>query len=487
MLPLFKIDPTMVPIALTSPPLKEGRQQPGPFGMALPKISARLRHTLTRFLALSIVIALVYWALSSSPDGPVDRELMKRARPRSTSHAEATGTTESTRDGEAPPVLSGGAPTHQHVIEADDDTGRLTATTPDSETKPSTHADAALEEALENVIRLLPDELTTRGLLSPIPGSGTERLREQGLRARSYKLFFEAWETLHLVLPPSTTTAARPPAPAAAVRDDIIQYLRAHPDFAASLTGSLAETIRRYEGYRAFLQRLAGLLFPWTAPYFADHAGLHGHLRGGGRGLVVTGGDGQAPWMLTSVSALRRLGCTLPVEVLYLGERDLGEDWRAALEALPGVVTRDVSRMVADAGWEVAGWGAKPFAVLLSSFREVVLVDADALFFRDPRALFDEPSYVRAGALFFRDRVIMPESKKQWLKDVLPHPVSRKATQSRYWTGVSGHMQESGVVVVDKWRHFIALLMVTRMNGPDRDGKIKDQALTGVYDMVYGT
>jgi hypothetical protein len=47
-------------------------------------------------------------------------------------------------------------------------------------------------------------------------------------------------------------------------------------------------------------------------------------------------------------------------------------------------------------------------------------------------------------------------------------------------------MQESGVVVVDKWRHFIALLLVTRMNGPDRDGdKLKHK--TGVYDMVYGT
>jgi len=46
-------------------------------------------------------------------------------------------------------------------------------------------------------------------------------------------------------------------------------------------------------------------------------------------------------------------------------------------------------------------------------------------------------------------------------------------------------MQESGVVVVDKWRHFIALLLVTRMNGPDRDGN-KENGVVGVYDMVYG-
>jgi len=79
----------------------------------------------------------------------------------------------------------------------------------------------------------------------------------------------------------------------------------------------------------------------------------------------------------------------------------------------------------------------------------------------------------------------MPENKKRWLQQILPKPISRQVKQSRMWTGDSGHMQESGVVVVDKWRHFIALLFVTRMNGPDRDGN-KDEGRVGVYDMVYG-
>ena len=46
-------------------------------------------------------------------------------------------------------------------------------------------------------------------------------------------------------------------------------------------------------------------------------------------------------------------------------------------------------------------------------------------------------------------------------------------------------MQESGVIVVDKFRHYLALLFVTRMNGPDRDGN-KDEGRIGVNDMVYG-
>lgn len=45
-------------------------------------------------------------------------------------------------------------------------------------------------------------------------------------------------------------------------------------------------------------------------------------------------------------------------------------------------------------------------------------------------------------------------------------------------------MQDSGVVVVDKWQHFVALLLTTRLNGPDRDGN--QAGKKGVYEMVYG-
>jgi hypothetical protein len=35
----------------------------------------------------------------------------------------------------------------------------------------------------------------------------------------------------------------------------------------------------------------------------------------------------------------------------------------------------------------LSGWAAKPMAMLLSSFREVILIDADVLFFVDPALL----------------------------------------------------------------------------------------------------
>ncbi|RFU24603.1 hypothetical protein B7463_g11735, partial [Scytalidium lignicola] len=334
----------------------------------------------------------------------------------------------------------------------------------------------ALEKSLANVLSLLPNEITTRELLRRVEGTGKEKLREVGLRARAYKTYFEAWEDLHLVETPEGGVY---------IRDDIIQYLRRHEDFAATLDSSFAQAVRNYENYRYFLQRFAELLFPWTAPYFSDHMTLHTHFKNGGRGIVLTAGDDQAPYLLASIASFRKLGCTLPIEIMYLGDGDLSEDYRAELEGIPGVITRDMAQMVSDEGWKLKGWAGKPFAILLSSFREVIFIDADALFFRDPEVLFEEELYKETGALFFRDRIIMPESKRRWLKQILPVPISPKARQSRYWTGISGHMQESGALVVDKWQHLIAMLMVTRMNGPDRDGD-SSKGLIGVYDMVYG-
>lgn len=332
---------------------------------------------------------------------------------------------------------------------------------------------STFEESLSRVFSLLPDEIHVRELLRPIEGTGKEKLRETGVRVRAFKTFFEAWEALHLVAKDGI----------AYVRDDIVQYMRSHHDEASKLT--LAQKIRSYEVYRHFLQLLSTMLFPWTAPYFADHMNLHAHFRNGGRGIVLSAGDDQAPFLLVSIPSFRRLGCTLPIEVMYLGDSDLSEDYRAELELLPGVITRDLSQMVSDEGWRLAGWASKPFAILLSSFREVIFIDADALFLRDPEILFQDPSYAQTGALFFKDRRIMPESKKRWLQQILPKPVSKQVMQSHFWTGTSGHMQESGVVVIDKWKHFVAMLLVTRMNGPDRDGN-EEKGEIGVYDMVYG-
>ncbi|KAI5205030.1 hypothetical protein E4T39_03155 [Aureobasidium subglaciale] len=335
----------------------------------------------------------------------------------------------------------------------------------------------SFREALKDVLRInIPDETHTRKLLQPLEGGAQERLKELGTKIRTFHRFFAIWETLHVV---SKSKLAY-------VRDDVIQYLENAPEKELAEVSKLerGDIIRAYEGYRDFLGRLSHLLFPYTSPYFGDHMMLHSHFRNGGRGIVLSGSDKQAPYIMTSLKVIRKLGSSLPVEIMYL-ENDLNQDWRTKLEAIPGVITRDLSQMVSDEGWELKGSASKPFALLMSSFQEVIYLDADALFFVNPEVLFDDPGYVETGALFFRDRIVSPSSRKQWLKDMLPKPISRKAQTSRYWTGESREQQDSGCLVVDKWRHLVAMLTVARMNGPDRDDNPKTGA-KGVYSLFYG-
>lgn len=313
---------------------------------------------------------------------------------------------------------------------------------------------------------------------------GKEKLRELGLRMRAFRDFFETWEQLHLYEDSLGN---------AFVRNDIQQYLRGttagnqpmtdEDDEDDPATRSYSSKVRAYEQYRSFISKFTKILFPFYYPFYPDLLELKTSFARGGRGIVLTAGDMQAPFLLTTIASFRKLGCQLPIEVMYLGDSDLSEDFRADLEGIPGVITRDIAPMVSDEGWKLAGWAAKPFAMLLSSFREVIFIDADSAFFRNPEELFDDPGYKKTGALFFKDRLILPENKKRWLQQILPQPMSRNVRQSRLWTGESGHMQESGVVVVDKWRHFVAMLFVTLLNGPERDHA---EGRVGVYELMYG-
>ncbi|KAJ5996621.1 hypothetical protein N7522_008281 [Penicillium canescens] len=339
------------------------------------------------------------------------------------------------------------------------------------ETTPEPNQDNqfTLIEHLSRIIYLLPDEEETKALLTPIQTTGEQRLHDYALRTRQYKTLLEAWEDLHILNNP--TTKEQDPT----INTALPQTLLTRPSISQTLQTTPSSLLHTYESYHSTLTRLQSLLFPWTNPYYPSHLHHrhslhhppHSQQR---RGLVFSAGTHQLPFLLTTIPALRNLGCTLPIEIMYLGNEDLSPEARASLEALPGVITRDIRLLVSDAGWELKGWAGKPFAVLLSSFREVIFIDADAVFLVDPSVLFEDGDYKRTGALFFRDRLIMPESKRAWLGSILPKPVSGLVRASTLWSGDSGHMQESGVLVIDTWRHFLALNFVCRMNGPDRDG-----------------
>lgn len=463
-------------------PPKEGRVPPAGI-----RIQRRRRATLIFILAIVGVLCLVMKYVQTSNVTARETKLGDRLK------GEYGSLKEVVKDGQQVPLageITTPTPTPlENVASTSGAASKATkAASPppkakEEEYKP-TKEDEEFDQLLMDIIDLLPTEMHQRALLAPITSSGAERMNEVGLRTREFKALFEAWEELHLVFHDKTVV----------IQDDVISYLRKRDhSIKARSTGrkggneeplDLAMTIRSYENFRYLLQKLGDVLFPWVRPYFGDHMTLHAQLYSGGRGIVFTAGTDQAPFVMTGIGVLRALGCNLPIEVMYLGEGDLDVDARERLEDMPGVVTRDIRLMVKDDGWQLAGWAGKPFAILFSSFREVIFIDADALFLTDPTILFEDKSYTDTGALFFHDRLMKGEGKRHWMETVLPRPVSRKARKSRMW-GTSDHMQESGVIVVDTFKHFIPLLVASRMNGPDRDGNA-DAGITGVYDMLFG-
>ncbi|KAF7188654.1 putative alpha-1,3-mannosyltransferase MNN1 [Pseudocercospora fuligena] len=364
---------------------------------------------------------------------------------------------------------------HQHgivgqetLLEGEIDHEQLLHAVPTSSPKAvAKQTDQNLEQAVLNLSTFTEDEIRTNALLAVLPSTGgTHLLRELSLRVRVFKQAFEAWKTVQLSWDGGVWR-----------QQNVIKRLR------ETNARNLLNTIVTHDSFRSFFMHLAERLFPFLTPFYGDLLSLYSGFAG--RGLVFTAGDKQAPYLLTSIPGLRKLGCDLPVEIMYLGDSDLGEDMRGKLEQLPGVVTRDMSLMVDDDGWTLKGWAAKPWAILLSSFQEAIFIDADALFFRNPEMLFEDEDYVSTGTLFFIDRKMFPENKRTWLRNILPKPLSTGIKTNRLWTGESGHMQDSGVIVVDKWRHFVALLLTCRLNGPDRDGD-SETGRKGMYDMVYG-
>lgn len=175
---------------------------------------------------------------------------------------------------------------------------------------------------LQDMIALYPEPARVKALLAPIDSGGQERMKDLGFRTRMYRKYFEAWEKLHI---------AEDDMGEVFVRDNVVQYLQGYRA-KGETDEMLASTVRDYETVKSFMARLGTTLFPWTSPFHGSHMELHAAMKKGGRGIVLTAGSRQVHYLLTSIYSFRELGCTLPIEIMYLGDKDMSEDLRDKLE-----------------------------------------------------------------------------------------------------------------------------------------------------------
>ncbi|KAI9335096.1 mannosyltransferase putative-domain-containing protein [Obelidium mucronatum] len=192
-------------------------------------------------------------------------------------------------------------------------------------------------------------------------------------------------------------------------------------------------------------------------------------------GIVLTAGKKQFQNLLLTITSLRTvLNCTLPIEVHYAGYRDLPRPMVESLSSnFENLTTVNLMNHFNLEMLNHGGWSIKPFAMLASSFKNVIFLDADVLLFQDPaKAILKESMHFRKhGQVFFRDRSLNRQNGTfgTWFRKVNPIPTNYTAHHSRYYKHLSFHEQESGVVAMDKSRTgvLLSLILACRMNSKD--------------------
>ncbi|KAI8722779.1 hypothetical protein NCS52_00422700 [Fusarium sp. LHS14.1] len=180
------------------------------------------------------------------------------------------------------------------------------------------------------------------------------------------------------------------------------------------------------------------------------------------RGIVIPVGGGEQSIRFAGhliVSLRKVLGSTLPIQIAYAGDEDLSKEERdkiAGLEGAKDVEFLNVFDVFDDKTMKLkdGGWAIKAFAVLASTFEQVILLDADAVFLQKPEALFSQRPYVKKGAYLFHDRLLWQHAfrpRHDWWKDQIKIP-SPEMNNSLVWTEDYAEECDSGVVVVNKAR-----------------------------------
>jgi hypothetical protein len=186
-----------------------------------------------------------------------------------------------------------------------------------------------------------------------------------------------------------------------------------------------------------------------------------------GRGIVICAGGIEyltCAWVL--INTLRHQGCTLPIEVFYVGEPERSKRWEALVAPLgvecidiQAVATNDENVERVPRGWEV-----KPFAILHSRFEEILFLDADVVPVRNPEFLFETRQYDENGAIFWPDpeRFRTTEESPRW--GLFGVPFREEPDQ------------ESGQLVIHKTRCWQPLVLCNWFN----------QQSDFFYQYVYG-
>lgn len=213
------------------------------------------------------------------------------------------------------------------------------------------------------------------------------------------------------------------------------------------------------------------------------------------RGIIVAANDLYAKGLLGNVKHLREnLRCCLPIEVWHAGD-ELSPLMQERLLAFDGVTICDVVEKRGGDPKRYRGWQIKAYMLGETHFDEVLLMDADVIFFENPEMLFDDPDYQRTGTFFFRDCRWSYMTQEIWknsytrlddfFRNLIESPSDSMPIEWRHhWEGFNKDIehpivniyQEAGCLAFNKKRHVEGLKAIVVLN----------EEYETVYQYVYG-
>lgn len=220
------------------------------------------------------------------------------------------------------------------------------------------------------------------------------------------------------------------------------------------------------ERVKRLVEALETGMFGWA---LKKHGSL-GSLRSTyeGRGIVMTTNEKYALLALNCIKALRLIGCNYPIEIFFNGNTDLPQIWVDKFASLKEVKVIDISEVFELKPLNIDSWAIKSFALFASSFLEAILVDADAVILQNPMTLFDNHGYNQTGTLLFKDRTMFGYSSKnakEWLDNLIPAGVSEPCKDTTIYQRKGNYQLKTGLMLMDKSRHFYGLLTACLLNG----------------------
>ena len=194
-----------------------------------------------------------------------------------------------------------------------------------------------------------------------------------------------------------------------------------------------------------------------------------------GRGIVTTISSNQMLLLFPLLKTLRyKLNCTLPIQVLFLGTKDLSPAEQASLASwIPGLTLIDMQPLLSDQALRISGYNLKLLAIMFSTYEQVLFLDADVVMLSNPAEYFDFAEFQESGTLFFHDikthrkPSYFAEDWRFWLYSFMPDmTLNSTSDDPGFINGKSNMLIESGVVLFDKRRRFPSLLAQTSLTLP---------------------